>query len=232
MDDPDLGVRTNAALSLVGHAPTIETHPAWCEKLVPPALRGLNEVGKLPIAASDLLGYCGQAGRVAIPGLKAQMVEHPGPQRKLASARALLRLDPETSADVTPVVRALLKDKAADTRAETLKTIAYLGDKARDVAPDLISMVSECPDLAQRALAVQVLLKVKREDAAKAVPALVALIKEIDRQTEGKLKPTKDASGRTIRSPEAMAHPLYQVRADTIDLLRSIDAKAAEDAAK
>jgi HEAT repeat protein len=225
-DDPDLGVRTSVALALVDHAPEIEKHAEWAEKIVPPAARALDDVGKLPIAGADLLGFTGPPGKKTVAALKVQL-GHPGPQRKLAGVRALLRLDPETMADVMPVVYALLKSNSPEVRADTLKTVAYLGDKAKPLAPGLVDMVTECPDLPQRLIAAQVLVKINPEDGPKIVPGLFELIREIDRQTGGKLKPATDPSGKPIIKPETAANPLFRVRADTVDLIRAIDPKAA-----
>ena len=123
-DDPDLVIRSSAALALkqIDVARLALNARREATKDMRERLKPLDgDDTPAAIAAAEALGKLGFEGQPAAPGL-ALMLHHPDRQRRLAAATALGRLG-LAAADFTLTLEAAAKEEDAEVRAAAAKAL-------------------------------------------------------------------------------------------------------------
>jgi HEAT repeat protein len=224
LEDQDLVVQTNAAAALAEIGPLLTDRPEWAELAVPAAIKGLDDSAKIAIPCEEFLGYTGSAGKPAIPALRRYIL-FSGQRQRIGAIKALIKLDAEHVEDLLPGLADLFKDVDSHLRGDALATLAKIGGRAKPAAVNVIALIDGDPDPGVRVEAANTLVMISPADGARAVPGLVAVIKEIDEKTGGKLK--KPLDPRQMPDP-GLSGPA-QVRTSALLLLYRLDPKAAEN---
>jgi HEAT repeat protein len=228
LGDPDVGVQASAASALAEIGPLLTDRPEWAEVAVGPAIVGLDDSAKIALPLQEFLGHLGAAGKPAVPALH-RYVNFKGLKQRLGAILALLKLDPEHAEELLPGLLGLLGESDPQMRGEALTVLGKIGEKGKGATPKVIALIDGDPDPGIRIEAARTLVSISPADRGRAVSGLVAVIKDIDEQTSGKLKPPAPGpGGRVALDPAAMAHPLHQPRAVALALLLRLDPKAAE----
>ena len=220
LGDPDVGVQASAATALAEIGPLLAERPEWAEVAVSPAIIGLDDSAKIALPLQEFLGHLGAAGKPAVPALH-RYSNFKGLKQRLGAIQALIKLDPEHAEELLPGLLGLLGESDPQVRGEGLTALGKIGAKGKPAAPKVIALLDGDPDPGIRIEAAQTLVNISPADSTRAVSGLVAVIKDIDEQTSGKLKPPPPGpGGRVALDPAAVAHPLYQPRTAAALLLK------------
>jgi HEAT repeat protein len=223
-------VRRNAADTLSKIATIALPRKNDWPELLETLTKALNDVDlKVVGVATDMLPQIGPSAKAALPELRKQLKSAVLTTR-LAAAGTIIRIDKDTYAELSPMLRDnLVVDSVS--REDAAKITGKLGESAKDMGPALLQLLNDDSDPSVRVQAGIAFTKVAPGDARKAVPGLVELVASLDKQTGGKLKMPKlggNSGGPVVISLEALKSPLAKVRVSAVELIRELDMDAAE----
>lgn len=242
VSDPDPAVRLAAIDAL---RPLASSHsgdvPATRDVARALADAVVDDDPALATAALSTLTAMGDAATPAAPTLRRALPTMPALGR-IDAARLLLEIDPGHAEDVVTVVGPLTSDSDEKTALAAIRLVRTAGPAAKSAGPRLVTTIRGTSNIEVMLEASETLQSVDRKRAGEAVPALLGLIKEIDKQTSGRLKKPvayyqAGADGRVPADGEpspAMSRlagrpvePLSPVRNRAMKLLVLIDLPAA-----
>jgi HEAT repeat protein len=222
----------------LGDAPPFGTdsknNPKLGEEIIPAFVAALKD--REPRVVTSLiktLAELGLAAKPAVPVLRARL-ESPNEGERITAAEALARIDQEELTPALPVLTAGVHHPESAVRVRAAAALGKIGPSASKAAADLIDLVNRDEDADVRVQAAEALMEVDAAQAKQAVPALVALIADIDKQTKEKAK-LPDIEGHKNLSNakidlQALRDPLAKTRSSAVRVLRRIDPDAADAA--
>lgn len=232
MADKDAPARASAAKAMAEVAPVLESKPEWAAPAAAAAAKALDDPDiAVALPAIAVVSQSGEAGKQALDPLKKQL-QAKDAERRLAAAGAVFKLDPTAAGEAVAVATALIEDSNEAIRLQAVQMLARVGPPAKETAPQLLKIAAGKQDRKLRIAAAEAVLRVDPDETPQVSVVLVALIKEIDVETGGKLKKPslgKGPDGKVVvANMDALGHPLGVVRADALRVLRNVDAKAAD----
>jgi HEAT repeat protein len=216
--DPDVQVRAAAAKALVKVAPQrVKQDHSLADELVPALAAAAGDAGpRVRHTVLTALAEIGPLAREAAPALSERLKIATGAER-MAAAWALALVDDRRLPEAVAVLKAGLRDSAADVRTSAAQELKKVGSPAKAAAADLLQAVkSDAEEPLVRVEAAWALLKIDPGEARKAAPALRDLIEDIDRRTNGKYKITP-------KMWDVRHDPLCSVRNLAVNALRRIE---------
>lgn len=198
------------------------------EKAIPHLLKAVESTDtELAAYAIGVFPSIGEKGRVAIPVLRVKLTQGPTGVR-LASARALLRMEPELRNEATDAVASILEKGRVDERVKAAELLEDAGDAGKRQTRALRKALGDPTAKVQLAAAVA-LLKVDSNSDAEAIAALDRIAaaagpgealedagKAVRQLAENKARVRQPLPGLTRMLEVALQHSHGEIDADEV----------------